>query len=170
MPMPDLMGIKPVSNTTDCNCTEARKHQRGPNNTDGGFRKFGTVSFMNASRVSGFIDYLESGLIMGTRCKKCSKDFFPPRADCCQCMSSVMEWFRVKGSGRLQSFSTLYFAPAGFAQDIPYTVAVLDYGEYKIFGRIDPSIPECDLSIGMEMRTISHRLPNGNLSYVFKKS
>lgn len=170
MPIPDCIGMTSVADTADCNCTESGKVDFSKVFPNGGFRKFAYISYMGDSRVERFVDYLESGFIMGTRCRKCLKVFFPPRADCCHCLSGEMEWLRVKDSGKLLSFSTLYFAPSGFSRDLPYTVAVLDCGEYKIFGRIDPSIPERDLSIGMEMRTVSHRFPDGNLSYVFEKS
>lgn len=137
---------------------------------DNRFSKFGTVSFTGISRVNDFIDYLEKGKVMGTRCKKCGLKFFPPRADCYKSLDSDMEWFEVTGTGKLLSFSSLTFAPTGFAQDLPYTIAVLDYGDYKVFGRIDSSIPVKELSVGMAMKTAVHTLPNGHFNYVFQKA
>jgi hypothetical protein len=46
---------------------------------------------------------------------------------------------------------------------------VLDYGDYKVFGRIDKSIPEEELSVGMEMKSVVQQLPNEHISYVFQK-
>ena len=137
---------------------------------DNRFNKFGTVSFTGVTRVNDFIGYLEQGKLMGTRCKKCGLHFFPPRADCYHSLDSDMEWFEVKGTGKLLSYSTLTFAPTGFTQDLPYTIAVLDYGDYKVFGRVDSSIPEKELSVGMAMKAVVHKLPNGQLSYVFQKA
>lgn len=135
---------------------------------DDRFKKFGSVSFTGVSRVNDFIDYLEQGKVMGTRCRQCGKHFFPPRADCSHSLSSDMEWFEVKGNGRLLTYSTLKYAPAGFEKDLPYTIAVLDYGDYKVFGRIDSSVAEENISVGMELHTTPAKLPDGQLTYVFK--
>ena len=137
---------------------------------DDRFRKFGTVSFTSISKVNDFIDYLENGKVMATRCKDCGLSFFPPRADCYQCLSSNMEWFEVTGKGKLVSYSKLEYAPVGFGDDLPYAIAVLDYGDFRIFGRIANDIPEDELKVGMEMKTAVNNLPNGQLNYVFEKA
>lgn len=134
------------------------------------FSKFGTVSFTSITKVNDFIDYLENGKIAGTRCKSCGLAFFPPRADCHQCLSSDMEWFEVSGTGKLVSYSKLEYAPVGFGDDLPYCIALLDYGEYKVFARLDKDIQEDEIKIGMEMKTVVNELPNGQLNYVFKKA
>lgn len=134
------------------------------------FSKFGTVSFTSITKVNDFIDYLENGKVAGTRCKSCGLAFFPPRADCHQCLSSDMEWFEVSGTGKLISYSKLEYAPVGFGDDLPYCIALLDYGEYKVFGRLDKDIQEDEIKIGMEMKTVVNELPNGQLNYVFQKA
>jgi uncharacterized OB-fold protein len=132
------------------------------------FKKFGTVSFTATTRVNDFIDKLENGEVAGTRCKKCGLNFFPPRADCHQCLGSDMEWFPVTGTGKLVTYSQLMYAPVGFNEDLPYAIAVLDYGDYKVFGRIG-NVPLGEVSIGMEMKTEVNRLPNGQINYVFNR-
>ena len=134
------------------------------------FKKFGTVSFTSTTKVNDFINYLEEGKVMGSRCKECGLVFFPPRADCYKCFSSDMEWFEVAGNGKLLAYSKLKYAPVGFDEDLPYCIAVLDYGDYKIFGRIASDIPDDEISLGMEMKTAVNTLPNGQLNYVFQKS
>ena len=137
---------------------------------DDRFKKFGTVSFTSITKVNDFIGYLEDGKVMGTRCKECGLFFFPPRADCHQCLSSDMEWAEVSGKGKLVTYSKLEFAPIGFGEDLPYAIAVLDYGEYKVFGRISSDVPEDEIKVGMEMVTRANTLPNGQLNYVFQKA
>jgi uncharacterized OB-fold protein len=134
------------------------------------FHKFGTVSFTSTTKVNDFIDYLEQGKVVGNRCKKCGKVFFPPRADCYQCLASDMEWFEVSGTGKLVSYSKLEYAPVGFGDDLPYAIALLDYGDYKVFGRIAADVPEDEIRVGMEMKAVANQLPNGQLNYVFKKA
>jgi hypothetical protein len=136
---------------------------------DDRFKKFGTVSFTSLTKVNDFIDYLEEGKVMGTKCKVCNLVFFPPRADCYKCLSSDMEWFELSGTGTLSSYSKLEYAPSGFGDDLPYSIAVLDYGDYKIFGRIASDIPEGEIQLGMELKAIVNKLPNGQLNYIFQK-
>ena len=133
------------------------------------FKKFGTVSFTSISKINDFIDNLEQGKVTGTRCKDCGMHFFPPRADCYQCLSSNMEWFDVSGIGKLISYSKLEYAPVGFEEDLPYAIALLDYGDYKVFGRIAKDIPDNEIEVGMDMKTVVNELSNGQLNYVFEK-
>lgn len=137
---------------------------------DDRFKKFGTVSFTGISRVNDFIGHLEDGKVTGTRCTDCGQAFFPPRADCYRCLTDNMEWFEINGKGRLVTYSRLEFAPAGFKDDVPYAIALLDYGDFKIFGRLDAALPENEIKLGMEMVTAVSALPNGQLNYVFKKA
>jgi uncharacterized protein len=137
---------------------------------DDRFKKFGTVSFTAITKTNDFIDYLEKGEVAGTRCKTCGMVFFPPRADCYQCLSNDMEWFEVSGTGKLVTYSKLEYAPIGFQEDVPYCIALLDYGDYKVFGRIDRDLPEDEIKVGMLMKTTANTLPNGQLNYVFQKA
>ena len=134
------------------------------------FSKFGTVSFTAISKVNDFVDYLEKGKVEGTKCKGCGLVFFPPRADCYQCLSSDMEWFEVSGTGKLLTYSKLQYGPVGFEGDLPYAIAGLDYGKYKVFGRLASDLPEEEIKVGMEMKTVVNNLPNGNINYVFRKA
>ncbi|MFW6099028.1 MAG: Zn-ribbon domain-containing OB-fold protein [Thermodesulfobacteriota bacterium] len=137
---------------------------------DDRFKKFGTVSFTAITKVNDFIDYLEQGKVMASRCQTCGMVFFPPRADCYKCFTSDMEWVEVSGKGKLVSYSKLEFAPIGFGDDLPYAIALLDYGDYKVFGRIADNVPEAEIQVGMELVTRVNELPNGQLNYVFDRA
>ena len=141
----------------------------GKRKIDVRFSKFGTVSFTSTTKVNDFIDYLEQGKVMGTKCKKCGALFFPPRADCYKCLGNEMDWFEVSGTGKLVTYSKLEYCPVGFEDDLPYVIALLDYGDYKVFGRLADDLPEEEVSVGMGLKTVSNKLPNGQLSYVFQK-
>ncbi len=134
------------------------------------FQKFGTVSFTATTKINDFIDHLEDGKVMGTRCTACGQTYFPPRADCCQCFASDMQWFEVSGTGTLAAFSRLSYAPVGFEEDLPYALAVLDYGDFKIFGRIAKEVAWEDLHVGQPMKTVVNQLPSGQLNFVFTRA
>jgi hypothetical protein len=142
----------------------------GKKEKDERFRKFGTVSFTGTTRVNDFIDHLEQGRVTGTRCETCDNAFFPPRAHCPDCRTASMTWFDVEGSGKLVSYSTLAFGPRGFEEDLPYTIALVDYGTYKLFGRMADGVSESDLSVGMPLKVKSNPLGGGRFNYVFEKA
>ncbi len=137
---------------------------------DDRFKKFGTVSFTSITKINDFMDYLENGTVAGTRCKVCGLVFFPPRSDCHQCLSADTDWFEIDGTGKLVTYSKLEYAPIGFQEDVPYCIALLDYGDFKVFGRIDRNLPDEEIKVGMEMKTAANTLPNGQLNYVFQKA
>jgi uncharacterized OB-fold protein len=81
-----------------------------------------------------------------------------------------MEWFEVSGKGKLVTYSKLEYAPIGFQDDVPYCIALVDYGDYKVFGRISNDLSEEDIQVGMQVKTVVNTLPNGQLNYVFVKA
>ncbi len=136
-----------------------------------GFERFGTVSFTSTTKVDHFIELLDQGRVSGTRCKKCGKSFFPPRADCFSCFSAEMGWFEITGSGQLISYSTLIYAPTGFEQDLPFTIALVQFSnDLKLFGRLSREIEEEKTRIGMKLRATPIKLPNGRVSYEFREA
>ncbi|MBU1274949.1 MAG: Zn-ribbon domain-containing OB-fold protein [Proteobacteria bacterium] len=133
------------------------------------FAKFGTVSFTATTKVNDFIGYLEDGKVAGTKCLTCGAVFFPPRAQCHKCREKAqIEWFQIEGVGKLATYSELKYAPTGFTEDLPYAIAVLDMGGYKLFGRIG-DVPLDQVKVGMELAPVPNELPNGQLNYVFNR-
>lgn len=141
----------------------------GKKEMDTRFAKFGTVSFTSTSKVNDFVDSLEKGKIMGTRCLKCGRSYFPPRADCSECLSSTIDWFEITGPGKLLTWSLMQFGPVGFEDDLPYSIAVVEFDEVKVFGRLAPDLSEDEVQVGMAMDVQANELPNGQLNYVFVK-
>ena len=135
-----------------------------------GFERFGTVSFTAQTKVDKFVDLLDQGKVAGTQCKNCGKKYFPPRADCSNCLSNDMEWFGISGPGKLISFSTLIYAPTGFEEDLPYTIALADFGDVKVFGRMSKDLKEEDMKIGMELKVVPVKLQGEKVAYEFKKA
>jgi uncharacterized OB-fold protein len=110
------------------------------------------------------------GKVSGSECKKCGATYFPPRADCCGCLSSGMEWFDIVGSGKLISYSTLSYAPTGFENDLPYTTALVRFKEnLQVFGRLSKTITPDDIAVGMDLLVSPVKLPGDRISYEFRK-
>ena len=81
-----------------------------------------------------------------------------------------MDWFDVEGTGKLLTYSKLEYAPIGFENDLPYCIAVVDFGEYKVFGRISSDMTDDEIKAGMDLTAVVNKLPNGQLNYVFQKA
>ncbi len=133
------------------------------------FKKFGVVPFTATTKVNDFIDYLEKGIVAGTQCKDCGTKFFPPKVDCHKCLTSNVDWFEIDNTGKLITYSTLQYAPVGFEKDLPYTIAVVDFGDFKVFGRLSKDLDINDVKIGMDLKVKAITLENGQLLYEFVK-
>ena len=135
-----------------------------------GFEKFGTVSFTSESKASGFVDHLEKGQVMATRCRKCGSVSFPPKMDCPSCLSSEVDWFEIKGPATLVTYAEVTYGPTGFENDAPYTLALADYGQFKVFGRMRKDIAAKDLAVGMKVTVAPVKLAGDRVSYEFAKA
>lgn len=135
-----------------------------------GFENFGTVSFTTEGKAVDFLTYLEQGKVMATRCKKCGTRYFPPRMDCSSCLQSEVEWFEIKGSGKLLTYAIVNYGPSGFENDAPYVLAIADFADgLRVFGRLSKDIKAGDIKKGMSLKVSPVKLPGGRVAYEFQK-
>ncbi len=133
-----------------------------------GFEKFGEISYITETKVADFVKHLEEGEIAATKCKACGKLYFPPRADCIDCLSSDVEWILLSGRGRLITYTTAYFAPAGF--EAPYTLALAELEEgVRVFTRLGKDVKEDGIELGMNVKLVPVRLDDGRITYELRK-
>jgi uncharacterized OB-fold protein len=119
------------------------------------FSWFGKVSFVPFSKVQDFAVHLKDGRLMGSRCKSCGYQTFPPRADCPECLSGDFEFVEYTGQGKVFTFSTISAAPTGFEDLVPYTVVVVELHEGgRLLGWLGESISAEEVSIGMDVQTV----------------
>ncbi len=136
-----------------------------------GFEKFGRKSFTSVTKTGRFVDLLAEGKIEGTVCNECGAKFFPPRADCARCFSKKMDWFEMPRKGKLETFTTAYYAPFGFEADPPYTMGVVDFGDgLKLFARIEKGIKVEEVKVGMEVSVRPFKYDDGQLSFEITKA
>jgi len=134
-----------------------------------GFEKFGEISYIAETNVADFVKYLEEGEIVATKCKACGRLYFPPRLDCIDCLSSDVEWIPLSGRGKLITYTTAYFAPAGF--EAPYTLAMAELEErVRVFTRISKDVKEDEIELGMNVRLVPVRLDDERITYELKKA
>ena len=131
-----------------------------------GFEKFGRKSFTAVTKTSKFVDLLAEGKIEGTVCKDCGAKFFPPRADCAKCLSKNMDWFEMPKKGKLETFTTAYYAPFGFEADPPYTMGVVDFGGgLKLFARMAKGTKPEDVKVGADVTVSPLKYDDDQLSF-----
>ena len=136
-----------------------------------GFEKFGRKSFTAVTKTAKFVDLLAEGKVEGTVCKDCGAKFFPPRADCAKCLAKNMDWFEMPKRGRLETFTTAYYAPFGFEADPPYTMGVVDFGNgMKLFARIEKGIRPEGIEVGMEVTVRPFKYEDGQVSFEITKA
>jgi uncharacterized OB-fold protein len=133
-----------------------------------GFENFGTVSFTTEAKTEEFINYLEQGKVMTTRCKKCGAVYFPPKMDCPSCLDSDVEWFEITGTGKLVTYTVVHYGPSGFEDEAPYTLAIADFDGLRIFGRISKDIEEGSIVPGMEIKVAPVK-SGEKIAYEFQK-
>lgn len=134
------------------------------------FAKFGKIGFISETKVADFVKFLEEGKIMATKCTKCGKLYFPPRADCPEDLSTEMTWQQINGKCKLLTYTTAYFAPTGFEDMLPYTIALAECDEnLRVYALLSKDIKENEIKIGMELQLSPLKLPDGRITYELRK-
>lgn len=84
------------------------------------------------------------------RCRACGQHYFYPRSHCPHCLSDQTEWLRASGRGTVYSFTVTHRAPhPGFADRVPYTVALIELAEGPRIMSNVVGCPPDDVRIGM---------------------
>ena len=64
--------------------------------------------------------------LVGEVCNACGAKLFPPRDVCPECSKPAYEPYTFSGNGKVYSYSTIYQAPSGYEEFVPYTVALIE--------------------------------------------
>ncbi len=119
------------------------------------FEWFGKVSYSPHTKVTDFARFLKDGHIMASRCKGCGFVSFPPRADCPRCLGAEFEFSEVSGAGSLVTYTRIDAAPAGFEEETPFVVGVVDLEETgRLLAWFGDSIAEEEIEIGMPLQVV----------------
>lgn len=132
------------------------------------FADFGIRSFVAHTQVAAFATHLAEGRVMATRCTGCGKLAFPPRSGCPCCGSEAFAWEPIEGPGRLLTHTTVAYGPAGFENEVPYTLAMVEFpAGIRVFGQLAAEVAAGGPTIGMALRVEPRALPGGRVSYHF---
>jgi len=64
--------------------------------------------------------------ILGVRCQKCEKTFFPPRQTCERCFSDLAgNWVELQPTGEVTNFTVIHYAEPYQPKEPPYVLALI---------------------------------------------
>ncbi|OUN00009.1 MAG: hypothetical protein BAA02_10665 [Paenibacillaceae bacterium ZCTH02-B3] len=102
-----------------------------------------------------FWEHAKNGVLATQACVKCGHRFFPPGPVCPSCYSFELEWKPVSGKGKVVSwvvFHQLYYK--GFADEIPYNVALVQLDEGPMMYTNIVGIPNEQISMNMPVEVV----------------
>jgi hypothetical protein len=111
--------------------------------------------------------------LIGSECKACKKQYFPPREVCPACGKAIEQPFPFSGLGEVYSFTTIYEAPSGYDEEAPYTVALVRLEEGPLVTAQLTDLGTEAPEIGMPVEMVTRRLRSdgderGMLIYGYK--
>jgi len=96
--------------------------------------------------------------LVGEVCPHCQVRIFPPRDVCPSCGKEARELYTFSGRGEVYSYTTIYEAPSGFEQQVPYTVALIRLEEGPmVTAQLTDVSPE-EVQTGMPVEMVTRKL------------
>ena len=116
---------------------------------------FGKMNFCPHTKVDGFAAHLRAGRLMGSTCRACGRLSFPPRADCPTCRHGEFEFTEMSGRGIVMTHTTINAAPAGFEDDVPFELGVVDLEETgRLLAPFGATIDPQEIAIDMPVQVV----------------
>lgn len=109
--------------------------------------------------------------LVGAYCEACSLPQFPARPRCRRCRGETRE-HRFSGQGQVYSYAVVRQAPGGFAEQVPYPVALVALVEGPLVVAQLTDLEDSELRIGLPVEMVTRRLredgSRGTLLYGYK--
>ena len=92
----------------------------------------------NPYTLPGFFAAMADGQFLAARCTDCETRLVPPRPACYACGSRALELEEQPREGTVVSYTEVRNPPSAFADEAPYTVAVVELASgARLTGRVD---------------------------------
>ena len=105
-------------------------------------------------------------------CHECGNTIFPPRDVCPHCAEKKQSWTDLSGHGEVYSYTTMYSAPSGFEEYIPYTMALVKLDEGPMITAQLTDVNSDEVFIGMPVEMVTRKLTEdgdeGQIVYGYK--
>lgn len=110
--------------------------------------------------------------LVGEVCSHCDAKIFPPRDICPGCGENTKAEFVFSGKGEVYSHTTIYEAPAGYDDQVPYTVALIRLEEGPLVTAQLTDLGGELVEIGMPVEMVTRKLrtdgDTGPITYGYK--
>ena len=111
--------------------------------------------------------------LVGEVCPHCDAKIFPPRDVCPHCGGEAKTQYAFSGKGKIYSYTVMRDAPAGYEENIPYTVAVVALDEGPMVTAQLTDLGEEAVEIGMPVEMVTRKIrqdgdERGMLVYGYK--
>ena len=112
--------------------------------------------------------------LVGSLCPSCGALDFPERIRCARCGAGSLENHRYSGRGEVITFTLVYEAPRGFADQVPYLAALVRLEEGPMVAAMLTDVDPEDVAVGMPVRMVTRRISadgeTGPIMYGYKFS
>jgi uncharacterized OB-fold protein len=110
--------------------------------------------------------------MIGSHCPACGALDFPERIRCARCGAGQLENHRYCGRAEVVTFSLVYEAPRGFADQVPYLAALVRLEEGPIVATMLTDVDPEDVAVGMPVQMVTRRISadgeTGPIMYGYK--
>jgi hypothetical protein len=111
--------------------------------------------------------------LVGEVCDNCDNKIFPPRDLCPECGQEAKTLYQFSGKGQVYSYTTVNEAPAGFEENAPYPVAMVQLEEGPLVTAQLTDLQDKKIEIGMRVEMVTRKLRSasderGMLVYGYK--
>jgi len=110
--------------------------------------------------------------LVGEVCPHCEEKIFPPRDICPECGEDARIPFQFSGRGEVYSYTTVNQPPAGYQENAPYTLALVQLEEGPLVTAQLTDLGADPVSLGMPVEMVTRKLRSdgerGMLVYGYK--
>ena len=110
--------------------------------------------------------------LVGEECTQCGAKIFPPRDVCPECTEPAYEPYAFSGRGEVYSHTTVYNAPEGYEEYVPYAVALVKLEEGPLVTAqltdVSPELVEIGMPVEMVTRKVREFGEDGVILYGYK--
>lgn len=96
--------------------------------------------------------------LVGEVCPHCEGKIFPPRDVCPHCGGEAKTPYTFSDKGTVYSYTIMHDAPAGYDENVPYTVALVKLEEGPMVTAQLTDLDEQGVQIGMPVEMVTRRI------------
>jgi len=120
--------------------------------------------YAGAQASKFFTELRDNKKILGVRCAKCKKVYFPPRTTCTWCFSKLDELVELGTQGELLSYTVVHYSESIHPVKAPFVYGIIkldgaDTGLAHLIGEVNFD----DLRIGMRVEAVFRKERKGNI-------